>query len=78
MTGPTNRHVPWCCGASMTPIVYGYPSDTMFEAAERGEIELGGCVVEDDLPMFRCATCGRTVGRLGDVRDEHFADDTWG
>lgn len=78
MTGPTSPGAPHCCDNAMKWIVYGYPSATMFEAAERGEIELGGCCVDEELPMFRCATCGRTVGRLGDVWDEHVADDTWG
>ena len=43
----------------------------------RGEVELGGCVIFDDAPMFRCLRCGRTEGRLGDVMDEHFEGDDW-
>ena len=32
------------CGLdeNVIPIVYGYPSEELFEAAERGEIALGG------------------------------------
>jgi hypothetical protein len=32
------------CGSreNVIPIVYGYPSDELFEAADRGEVELGG------------------------------------
>ena len=62
----------------MTPIVYGMPGFELVDASARGEVELGGCVISDDAPMFRCSQCGRTEGRLGDVMDEHFADDTWG
>lgn len=47
-------------------------------ASMAGEVELGGCLISDDAPMFRCSQCGRTGGRLGDVMDEHFAEDTWG
>lgn len=69
---------PHCCDNAMTPIVYGMPGSELVEAAGRGEVQLGGCCVSDDLPMFVCDRCGRTVGRLGDVHDEHFADDSWG
>ncbi|UCH79180.1 MAG: hypothetical protein JSU81_04330 [Candidatus Coatesbacteria bacterium] len=32
------------CGSdeNVIPIVYGYPSEELFEAAERGEVALGG------------------------------------
>ena len=46
------------CGCSLTPIAYGYPGVEMFEAAERGEILLGGCVVVDGRPTSRCTSCG--------------------
>ncbi len=62
----------------MTPIVYGMPGPELLDASEGGEVELGGCVLSHGAPMFRCSRCGRTEGRLGDVVDEHFADDTWG
>lgn len=62
----------------MTSIVYGMPGSELVEAWARGEVELGGCCVFEDMPMFRCPRCGRTVGRLGDVWDEHFEDDTLG
>ena len=69
---------PRCCDDPMTPIVYGMPGPELVSASTRGEVELGGCCISDDEPMFRCQRCGRTEGRLGDVMDEHFADDTWG
>lgn len=73
-----NTEAPRCCDIPMTPIVYGMPGPELFEAAERGEVELGGCCISDDMPMFRCDRCGRTVGRLGEVMDEHLTDDSWG
>jgi hypothetical protein len=45
--------LPRCCDGVMTPIVYGYPSESMFEAADRGDIQLGGCVIGDDMPMYK-------------------------
>ncbi len=67
---------PRCCDVPMIRIVYGFPGGELVEAAKRGEVELGGCVVSGDRPLFRCRRCGRTQGRLGDVMDEHFEDDT--
>jgi hypothetical protein len=66
---------PHCCDNPMTPIVYGMPGPELVEASMRGAVELGGCVISDDAPMFRCDHCGRTVGRLGLERDEHVDDD---
>ena len=51
------------CGAfGPRPIEYGYPGDEMLEAGERGEIVLGGCVVEDDAPSLACLACGHRWG----------------
>ena len=33
------------CGAPVIPIVYGYPSGSMFRFAALGKIVLGGCVI---------------------------------
>lgn len=49
------------CGAVPTPVAYGYPSPEMFEAAERGEILLGGCVIFDGQPSSRCSACGADI-----------------
>jgi len=43
------------CGAKMIPIVYGYPTVELFEAAERGEVFLGGCCIMDYNPAFACS-----------------------
>lgn len=42
------------CRAGLTPIVYGLPGPELFEAAERGEIQLGGCDILFDNPSFEC------------------------
>lgn len=44
------------CGQTMVPVVYGLPGGGAFEAAERGEIVLGGCGSDS-------ATCHLTVDR---------------
>ncbi len=48
---------PDCGEGEPLHIVYGYPSHDTFEASERGELALGGCVVEADSPAWRCHRC---------------------
>jgi hypothetical protein len=44
------------------PLVHGLPSPELFEAAERGEAVLGGCLVEPGPPAEEaCPACGREV-----------------
>ena len=48
------------------PILHGLPSFEAFEAADRREIVLGGCLVTDDDPEFACTGfgCGLRFGGL--------------
>ena len=51
------------CGAVSVPIVYGLPSYELFDAADRGEVALGGCCViigGDPQPTRACrgVDCG--------------------
>jgi hypothetical protein len=52
------------CGSRSIPIVYGLPGMELFEAADRGEVALGGCVIEDGAPEWRCrgVDCGLEFG----------------
>jgi transposase-like protein len=56
-----NDDTPTCprCHSSeqVVPIIYGYPSEELFEAADRGEVKLGGCVVTGDDPQWFCKSC---------------------
>lgn len=45
----------------MLPIVFGLPTYSTFEAAERGEVVLGGCMLESNRPTHRCAACRKDV-----------------
>jgi hypothetical protein len=51
---------PRCEAVEVVPIVYGFsaPDSESMRAAEAGEVFLGGCVVPDDQPYWRCRNCG--------------------
>lgn len=46
------------CGGKGVRIIYALPDLKVAEAAERGEVDLSGCVVGDDDPNLRCRACG--------------------
>lgn len=50
------------CGHDTIPIVYGEPGQDLLEMEERGEIVLGGCVVDKDSPTRYCANCKTESG----------------
>jgi len=63
VTRPRNTHgmskPPPCprCSSASIPIVYGLPGFEVFEAADRGEVRLGGCVVDGEEPRWACPVC---------------------
>ncbi len=59
---PTGTRCPRCGSPTLVPIFYGMPAPEAFEAAERGEIAIGGCDVGPGLPAFSCTTCGGPAG----------------
>ena len=46
------------CGATLVPIVYGFPAPDAFEQVARGEIVLGGCMMYPGAPDDGCPTKG--------------------
>ena len=59
---------PLCRSNDTIPIVYGFPSqdsmEPLLQAVDRGEIELGGCVIRDERPSRHCKNCGHYFGLL--------------
>lgn len=46
MTLCQEKNCPQCLSnKNVVPLVYGYPSEEMSKAAQKGEVELGGCVI---------------------------------
>jgi hypothetical protein len=48
---------PECGSVNTRPILYGLPDAEAMEAAERGAIALGGCIVTGDDPRWVCLDC---------------------
>lgn len=48
---------PACGEKAGVNIKYGMPSHEAFEASEREEVALGGCVIGDNDPERRCLKC---------------------
>jgi hypothetical protein len=49
---------PKCDKKAGVAILYGYPSEELFEEAEKGEVVLGGCMQLLDDPDRQCLECG--------------------
>jgi hypothetical protein len=63
---PRARTCPKCASKEVAPIMYGYPADmdAAMKAVDAGEVSLGGCVIEEDAPAWRCRSCHNGWGRL--------------
>lgn len=49
------------CGRRGILILYGMPEgNAVVEQARRGELVIGGCIIEDDNPTHQCSRCHRT------------------
>jgi hypothetical protein len=55
---------PACHQPSLRQIVYGMPGVDLAQAAERGGVILGGCIVDDGNPRWECVSCGRSYVSL--------------
>ncbi len=52
---------PTCGSAEAVPIVYGYPSNELFESSKRGEMQLSGCIIDVESPDYECRQCGNAL-----------------
>ncbi|MCA1834617.1 MAG: hypothetical protein LC750_18125 [Actinobacteria bacterium] len=70
-----NEVCPRCGSSDVGRIVYGDPAPATVDAADRGEVQLGGCMVGPGQPSHWCRACGNEFGedmtwRDGDEEDE--------
>lgn len=55
----SKKKCPVCGSNDIVKILYGMPTYETFQAAERGEISLGGCCISDNDPKWHCRACGK-------------------
>jgi hypothetical protein len=61
---------PKCGSTDSIPFAYGYPERQLFEAAQRGEVAVGGRALQHDKdgrvisPAWKCKACGTPHGRF--------------
>ena len=60
------RICPRCGQENSVRLVWGLPAPDTMERAERGLVELGGCMVEPKAPEFACRSCGLQWGHESD------------
>jgi|GEM_PF-1028574 len=61
---PEDIACPSCTATNPLEILYGLPSHEMQLAEFQGSIALGGCVVGDESPAYRCRDCGHEFGEV--------------
>ncbi len=47
------------CGSLLVPVAYGYPGTDLLDAAERGEVVLGGCLRPSASVDRQCPLCSK-------------------
>ncbi|MFZ0430105.1 MAG: hypothetical protein WAO20_18450 [Acidobacteriota bacterium] len=61
------RRCPQCGSEQVIRIVYGLPSAALSAQAERYEVHLGGCCIEEESPEWHCRACGHAFRLLSQV-----------
>jgi hypothetical protein len=64
----TSTLCPVCGSAATIPIVYGLPGVDLDDLSVRGEVRLGGCIIDknfpDPDPSDACTSCDATFDAL--------------
>lgn len=54
---------PKCDSAKVVEILYGMPTQEVFEDADRGLVALGGCCISGREPSWKCLECNSLIFR---------------
>jgi predicted RNA-binding Zn-ribbon protein involved in translation (DUF1610 family) len=59
---PERLTCPECGVKELLPVLMGMPTPAVEQAALRGEVMLGGCIISAEAPEYACARCGFELG----------------
>lgn len=69
MTKYYSARQPECCPAChserVREILYGYPLPDAMDAANRGELVIGGCEIDESNPSWQCLDCHADIHQEG-------------
>ena len=51
------KRCPHCGSYDVRKIIYGYPSNELWEEELQGKIKLGGCCIHENIPGYFCDEC---------------------
>jgi len=63
------------CNERMVKIVYGMPDVDVWEKAEKREIFIGGCCIDEDSPNYHCYKCRKSFSK--DLKNYIDENDDW-
>jgi len=63
------KKCPHCYSTNIAKILYGLPafSEELDKELKTGKIALGGCMVSDDSPRYKCNDCQKKFGEKEDI-----------
>lgn len=76
-TTPRPRICPDCREKRVVPIAYGFPDSDVADEVRRGEVVLGGCLIEPENPRWLCRSCGHEFLSLRPLRRPVPFDPEW-
>lgn len=54
---------------NLVRVIYGYPSQEAQKLAEKNEVVLGGCLVDERNPLYACSVCKTELPEYGTLKD---------
>ena len=69
------KKCPECGSVKIADILYGYPdfSKELERDIEDGRVQLGGCIVSGNDPVWECSECGTQFYGIGIDKNKGFA-----
>ncbi|MDA8226311.1 MAG: hypothetical protein M0T74_01135 [Desulfitobacterium hafniense] len=67
----TYKKCPKCGSTNSVHIVYGMPSNELYQEAQVGKVKLGGCLLDPSNPEYVCKDCEHEWNRVQAVDEAY-------